>query len=200
VPRTYGLPERFFFLPNQLWAHKNHICVVRALKILKEEKCEVVVAATGNPLDMRHSAYFDALMEEVRAADLKENFRFLGIVPYEHVLALMQSAAALVNPSRCEGWSTTVEEAKSSGAPMILSSLPVHREQAGDGALYFSPDSPQELATHLRVFQVPTRERRTAVAAQARADSALRLAQFAAAFRDIVKESLQEDPHGMRAS
>ena len=200
VLRSHGLPERFFFLPNQLWAHKNHICVVRALHILKEQGCEAVVAATGNSRDLRHKSHFESLMQQVAAWGLTESFRFLGVVPYEHVLALMQSTTALLNPSRCEGWSTTVEEAKSSGTPMILSSLPVHREQAGGNALYFSPDSPQELAAHLRDFRPWSPEERAAAVTRARADASLRLARFAHDFYDVVRESLHGHGRRMPAS
>jgi glycosyltransferase involved in cell wall biosynthesis len=186
VRNKYGLPEEFFFLPNQLWAHKNHMCVVRALKILKDAGSNRVVAVTGNPNDIRHSSHFGALMQEVSASGLDNHFRMLGVVPYEHVLALMQSAVALLNPSRCEGWSTTVEEAKSSGTPMILSNLDVHREQAGDAAQYFSPDSPQELATRLYEFRAASDAERRALAQQARADAPRRLAEFARAFCEAI--------------
>lgn len=199
IPRLYHLPKRFFFLPNQLWAHKNHVCVIRALKILKDEGSDLVVAATGNSKDVRHGQYYESLMQEVATLEVADQFRFLGMVPHDHVLALIQSAAALINPSRCEGWSTTVEEAKSSGTPMILSHLAVHREQAGKNALYFSPDSPRELATRLREFQALAREERAARAAHARADAASRLSKFAADFFDVVSETLQDRQHGMRA-
>ena len=56
---------------------------------------------------------------------------------------------ALINPSRFEGWSTTVEEAKSFGVPMILSDIDVHREQTGGVARYFGTDDPEALANHL---------------------------------------------------
>jgi glycosyltransferase involved in cell wall biosynthesis len=197
VLRLHGLPEQFFFLPNQLWAHKNHICVVKALKILEDGGHRAVVAVTGNSQDMRHRAHFDSLMREVSESGLAESFRFLGVVPYEHVLALMQGAAALINPSRCEGWSTTVEEAKSSGTPMILSSLPVHREQAGENALYFSPDSPHELARLLQSFRPLSREERAAAATKARIESGVRLAQFARDFYDVMNESLQGNRRGV---
>ena len=49
-------------------------------------------------------------------------------------------ASALINPSRSEGWSTTVEEAKSFGVPMILSDIDVHREQTGGTARYFGAE------------------------------------------------------------
>ena len=58
-------------------------------------------------------------------------------------------AAAIVNPSRFEGWSTAVEEAKAIGVPMILSDLAVHREQAGDVARLFNPDNAAQLADYI---------------------------------------------------
>ncbi len=42
----------------------------------------------------------------------------------------MLCSTALINPSQFEGWSTTVEEAKSLGVKMLLSDLEVHKEQA----------------------------------------------------------------------
>ncbi len=192
VLETYGLPEHFFFLPNQFWRHKNHACVVRALEILKSQGPRITVAATGNPGDLRHREYFARLSRQISAAGVESNFRVLGIVPYEHVGALMQTAAALINPSRCEGWSTTVEEAKSSGTPLVLSNIGVHREQAGTSALYFSPDSPEQLAGVLRDFHPLPAEQRQVWAAQARTDAQGRLARFADEFARLVQDCLRQ--------
>jgi len=68
---------------------------------------------------------------------------------YRDILALNARADALVNPSRFEGWSTTVEEAKALGTPLVLSNLPVHREQVAERALYFDPDDPEDCARAL---------------------------------------------------
>jgi glycosyltransferase involved in cell wall biosynthesis len=77
---------------------------------------------------------------------LEDNFRFLGMVPRQHVFALMRTCVALVNPSLFEGWSSTVEEAKSLGVPTLLSNLGVHVEQAEGSAEYFAPHAPEQLA------------------------------------------------------
>ncbi len=69
------------------------------------------------------------------------------MVSYSDVIALMRGAKAVLNPSLFEGWSTTVEEARALGVPLILSDIAVHREQMGNKAHYFHPDSPKELAT-----------------------------------------------------
>lgn len=150
VIREYQLPPQFFYLPNQFWKHKNHLVVIEALDLLKRQDCEVVVVATGNPLDPRHPEYFGQLKVSVESLGLRDNFRILGLVPRRHVISLMRVCTALINPSYFEGWSSTVEEARSLGVPMLLSDIGVHREQMGTGAVYFAPDDASVLATKLR--------------------------------------------------
>ena len=70
----------------------------------------------------------------------------LGQIPFEHLGGLLRDAIALINPSKFEGWSTSVEEAKSAGKHVILSDIPVHKEQAPERGSYFSPDDPEQLA------------------------------------------------------
>jgi len=146
---TYGLPARYVYLPNQFYSHKNHALVIDALKRLAEQGIDMVVVATGSKHDARGSDHFDAVMRKVRDFGLEKSFRYLGIVPLEHVYALLRAAVALINPSRFEGWSTTVEEAKAFGVPLLLSDIAVHHEQAGANALFFPPDDPVALASHL---------------------------------------------------
>ena len=149
VIAQYGLPSAYFYLPNQFWRHKNHQVVVDALKISAKRHPELVVVASGSKDDPREPDYFDGIMRQVDASGLAGNFRYLGMIPLPHVYALLRAATALINPSRFEGWSTTVEEAKSFGVPMILSDIAVHREQAGNSARYFGLDDPTALAEHL---------------------------------------------------
>jgi hypothetical protein len=146
VLAKYSLPARYFYLPNQFWRHKNHQVVVEALTILKQRGQDVVVAASGSPQDPREADYFDHLMRRVEDRGVASNFRYLGMIPLDHVYALLRASVALINPSRFEGWSTTVEEAKSFGVPMILSDIDVHREQTGGRARYFGLDDAATLA------------------------------------------------------
>jgi glycosyltransferase involved in cell wall biosynthesis len=149
VLAQYDLPPGYFYLPNQFWRHKNHQVVVDALTILKQRGVDVVVVASGSPEDPREPDHFDSLMRQVEARGLGTNFRYLGVIPLDHVYALLRASMALINSSRFEGWSTTVEEAKSFGVPMVLSDLDVHREQTGSTARYFDADDPEMLADHL---------------------------------------------------
>jgi glycosyltransferase involved in cell wall biosynthesis len=152
VSAAYGLPANYFYLPNQFYAHKNHGLVAIALKILAGQGREAVVVVSGSPHDARGSDAFDAVMRMVRELGVETSFRYLGVIPIEHVYALLRGAVALINPSRFEGWSTTVEEAKAFGVPLVLSDIDVHREQAGANALFFPVDDPAALAAQLASF------------------------------------------------
>lgn len=149
VIAQYQLPEKYFYLPNQFYRHKNHQVVVDALTVLKQRGVDVVVCATGSTEDRREPGYFEHVMAQVRSRGLERQFLHLGMIPLSHVYALLRACNGLINPSRSEGWSSTVEEAKSFGVPMILSDLDVHREQAAASANYFGTDDAETLAGHL---------------------------------------------------
>jgi glycosyltransferase involved in cell wall biosynthesis len=140
----HSIPERYIYLPNQFWVHKNHGIVIDALA---QTRSDVSVICTGSTSDLRNDKYFRDLMDRVQHAKLESRFRVLGLVEYSDVVALMYHATAVLNPSLFEGWSTTVEEAKALGKLMILSSLPVHIEQAQQHrARFFSPEDARALA------------------------------------------------------
>ncbi len=188
----YGLPESYFFLPNQFWSHKNHAVVIEALGRLKSRGAPVTVAASGNPVDPRDPAHFDRLMARAAALGVSDLFRPLGLIPYGDIAPLMRGAAALINPSRFEGWSTTVEEAKATGTPMILSDLGVHREQAEENALYFDPMKPEELADRLSGFPPLSREARAQAAAVAAKRSVVDAGVFAKTFVELAETAIAQ--------
>lgn len=146
----YGLPGKFLFLPNQLWRHKNHLTVIAALRLMRHEPDCPTIVACGNPEDYRDPDHPRRVIAEASEPGVAEHFRFLGMIPRQDLSGLMRLSAATVNPSLFEGWSTTVEESKGLGVPLLLSDIPVHREQAGNCARYFDPRSPESIASTLR--------------------------------------------------
>jgi hypothetical protein len=186
------LPERFFYLPNQFWTHKNHARVIEALQLLRERSLSIVVAASGEPQEPRQAGHFRGLRETVTARGLTQNFLFLGNVAVRDVALLMRASVALLNPSLFEGWSTTVEEGKALGVRMVLSDLAVHREQVGESADFFDPHDPLSIAACLesvwrRQLPAPTLEEQQAAAAQ----SAVRIRAFAQHFALACDQSLE---------
>lgn len=187
VADSYGLPEHFFFMPNQFWRHKNHGLVLDALMILRERGRQLVVAASGKQADPRAPGYFPSFRERLEQAGLQDMFRLLGMIPYPHLASLMRASTAMLNPSLFEGWSTTVEEAKAMGSPMLLSDLDVHREQMGEEGVYFDRHSAQSLADALDAF-VPLSEMQREFRVDAARHAALqRVERFAQDFVDLAE-------------
>ena len=185
----HSLPEIFFFLPNQFWLHKNHAVVVDALALLKNRGRSVVVAASGNQIDPRDPGHFKILQARAEALGVSALFRPLGPVPYADIALLMRASVALINPSLFEGWSTTVEEAKASGTPMVLSDLRVHREQTGGEAILFSPRSAEDLAARLEEFVPASPAERAKAAEDAVVHARERVETFATAFVDLIERA-----------
>lgn len=147
----YGLPERYFICANQLWKHKNHALILKALA--EAPDLTAPIAFTGREEDYRDPAYAPSLKALAAELGLAERVRFLGFLPREDQLGLIKGAIAMVQPSLCEGWSTVVEDAKALGRHVLASNIAVHREQleAGGGEL-FSADDPAALAALMRRY------------------------------------------------
>ncbi len=146
----YKLPERFFFLPNQFWAHKNHRVAFEAVALLKREGLNVALVCTGSIKDPNGNTVSEDALKIINNQCLHKHVRLLGSIDYADVQGLMRASIAVVNPSFFEGWSSSVEESKSMGKPLIASDLAVHREQAHPNAAYFDPKCPSALASLLR--------------------------------------------------
>lgn len=148
IGAKYGFTGKYFFLPNQFWAHKNHMVVLRALKKAKDAGENLLVVCTGTLVDYRikDTPYVDNLHAYIEQHGLHGNIRILGLIDYDEVLFLMKNAVAVLNPSRFEGWSSSVEEAKSAGKKVLLSRIGVHVEQNPLHGAYFDPDDADTLA------------------------------------------------------
>ncbi len=155
VLARHGISRPYFFLPNQYWQHKNHGVVVAALQRLKDDGQEMpLVISTGKTLDPRKPGYFNEVENKVRAAGLTDCYRILGVIDRQDMLVLLAHSLAVINPSRFEGWSSSVEEAKAFGKALIVSDIAVHREQVAGRTMadLFGTDDADALAGLLRKY------------------------------------------------
>ncbi len=195
----YRLPNRFFYLPNQFWRHKNHLKLFKAVEILKEQGHHIRLICSGNPIDPRDPDHIERIKRYIRDGNLESQIELLGMIPYDEIFSLMRLSHSMINPSLYEGWSTTVEEAKSLGVPMLLSDIPVHREQAIGKAQFFDPHSVNDMASKLleawneeRHADSFLREQLTQTAA---VDFQLRRKQFAERFLGIAERTILRKRH-----
>ena len=149
VIKLYHLPEKFVFLSNQFWRHKNHLKVFEAVRVLKERGEAITVVCTGYPGDYRHVAYFASLWEQLSRWSIRDQVIYLGTIPREHLVQLIRQSVFLLNPSLFEGWGMSVDEARSIGKQVLVSDIPVHREQDPPKAVFFDPNDCDDLASKM---------------------------------------------------
>lgn len=193
IRAEHGFSGRFFFLPNQFWAHKNHRVVFEAVHRLKQRNIDVLVLCTGNLRDYRiqDDSYPASLRAYIAEHGLEANIRILGMIAYAQVLQLMRSSVAVINPSRFEGWSSTVEEARSMGQRLVLSNIPVHLEQDPPRASYFPPDDADALADILlRLWNAPDEPVSAEQQAQCLDDLRQRTLRYGRLYLDLVLQTV----------
>lgn len=121
----YRIPKRFLFYPAQLWPHKNHLTILKALKILEtRENLKVPLVLTGARYGAAHSTF-----QFIRNQRM-DYVLYLGRVPFEDIVGLYQQASAVVSASLHESSSLPILEAAAAGTPIIASRIPPHQEHA----------------------------------------------------------------------
>jgi glycosyltransferase involved in cell wall biosynthesis len=148
LKRKYKVGDRFFFYPAVTWPHKNHLCLLHALRTLRDEhNLTPSLVCTGAV-----TSYHKVLARAASETGIADQVRYLGFVPIEDLQGLYDAATAMVYPSRFEGFGLPILEAFHAGTPVLCSNSSVLPEVAQDGALYFDPDDAGELAALM--FQV----------------------------------------------
>lgn len=146
LKKKYNIPGKYYFLPNQYWVHKNHEVVIKALYILIKKNFFLNIVSTGHNFDYRNPDHFNYILKLIKKYKLEKYYYYLGVLPYIDAMSLMKNSIAVINPSLFEGWSSTIEQAKSYGKKIILSNIKVHKEQNPKGAEYFHPANANQLS------------------------------------------------------
>jgi glycosyltransferase involved in cell wall biosynthesis len=141
VHAKFNLPNTFLLFPAQTWRHKNHISLLRALAMLRDQGIVLPLVCTGH-----RNEFFPVIEGEIVRLGLGDQVRFLGFLTGVELQCLYRLCRCLVYPSKFEGWGLPLTEALYSGAPAACSRIPPLLEQAGDAAAFFDPDDPQEMA------------------------------------------------------
>jgi glycosyltransferase involved in cell wall biosynthesis len=182
VLERFGIKKPYFICSNQFWKHKNHMVVLKAIKILKEQGQNSKIVFTGKPNDFRNPLFYSQLLDYVDKNDLNNEVIFLGFIDRTDQLILMKNSKAIIQPSLFEGWSTVVEDAKALNHPIIVSDLPVHREQLENYAYFFLPDNEVELSVLMKTLSIESLEQM--------GNYTIEIQNFATKFHDIVNHEL----------
>ncbi len=142
VREKYGIAGDYLFYPAQFWAHKNHVNLLLALKLLQSRfDRPLSVAFVG--ADHGNLAHVKATVDRL---GLTDRVHFLGFVPREDLIDLYKEAFALSYVTFFGPENLPPLEAFALGCPVIASDVSGAREQLGDAVLFVDPTSPEQMA------------------------------------------------------
>ncbi|MDF2825412.1 MAG: glycosyl transferase family 1, partial [Mycobacterium sp.] len=127
--------------------HKNLLTLLQAYSFVQHKIPQrLLIAGSGASVKL--------LDERVQshAAELGDRVQMIGRLEFDALHSLVAGADLLVMPSFNEGAGLPPLEAMASGTAVLCSDIPSLRETCGDGAAYFDPHDPQQLAQVLERY------------------------------------------------
>ncbi len=156
VRKRYDLPEVFGFYPANTWPHKNHRNLVLAVEAYRRKYGEPPpILLTG-----AQGEWHRDLLSMIKAYHQENLLRYVGYVEKKEMPALYGNATFLVFPSLFEGFGMPVLEAMHMGCPVTCSKTTSLPEIAGEAALYFDPEAPEQIADAMHTLATDEKTRR----------------------------------------
>jgi glycosyltransferase involved in cell wall biosynthesis len=122
-------------------AHKNVERLVEAMPAIRARVPDAMLVLPGNWTPLQ-----DEVRDRAEALGVDGAVAFPGWVDAADLEGLYGTAACLVLPSRREGFGLPVLEAMRRGVPVACSRSSAVPEVAGDAAVFFDPESTDEIA------------------------------------------------------
>jgi len=142
VPRAPKKPTRDILYMGSFMPYKNAELLIAGMKDLPEYTLHLLSKISP-----------ERKKELERLASKGAKIKFWNGISDEDYKELLGNAWALATASRSEGFGLPIIEAMNLGVPVVCSDIEIFHEVGGGGALYFSPDSPQEFAQKVRQLE-----------------------------------------------
>ena len=138
----YKIRNKYIFYPAQLWPHKNHIYILKAIYIL-EQKHNIKLSMVFSGGDKGNKK---KIMKLAKKLDIIDRLIFTGFISNKELVSLYKYSIALVMPTFFGSTNIPPLEAFKIGVPVIYPDLDGLREQVGDAALLINLYDPNTLS------------------------------------------------------
>ena len=144
----YNLPQKYVFYPAQFWEHKNHINLLKAMKLLKEQynsdiKLVLVGAKKNN---------YQKVIASIEQLGLSNDVLILGYVDNDDMASLYKNALATTFVSLIGPTNIPPMAALTLGSPLICSNVYAMPEQISGAGLLVNPYEPLDIAKAIYVL------------------------------------------------
>ncbi|MAZ61423.1 MAG: mannosyltransferase [Candidatus Marinimicrobia bacterium] len=149
IKEKYKLKNDYIFYPANFWAHKNHMYILRTIKILRDEKnIDIDVIFSGS-----REGNLEYILDKAKELKIDDLIHYIGFVPNEEIPNLYKQSLSLVMPTYLGPTNIPPLEAFAYETPVCYSDLPYFREQVGDSAFFMDLSDPYSLVKILLTIQ-----------------------------------------------
>jgi glycosyltransferase involved in cell wall biosynthesis len=133
--------------------HKNHLNLVRAIGILRNEFPSIRLMMTIKRHDPPSKVYEEVVNPLIRYIEeerMEDSVVFAGILNSDEVQYLLKNSTIMAFPSYTESFGLGIVEAMAAGCPVVIADREYAHDVAGKAAIYFDPDNPEDIAQKIR--------------------------------------------------
>lgn len=147
LPEKYvDVPEKFFLFVGVMKERKNVLVIIRAFEKFAQRHPDYQLLLAGKA----EGDYADRVRHEAATGGARDKIQFLGYRSDGEIAYLYRRAAALVYPSKIEGFGLPILEAMACGTAVLTSDVSSLPELAGDAALLVDPDDIDGIADAMK--------------------------------------------------
>src|SRR5438445_8792977 len=157
-----GKPFQILYV-SEYGDYKNLTVLLKAVMILSQQGVtDFLLVLTADPWQYPDVEAVTRGEDQALATHplISPFVKFTGLVPYEDVSKLYADSDLFVFPSLAESFGYPLVEAMAMRLPIVASDIPICREICGEGAVYFNPYDPEDLARKIVVLKDEPRLRR----------------------------------------
>ncbi|MBX3103901.1 MAG: glycosyltransferase family 4 protein [Cryobacterium sp.] len=157
APKRTSTREKTIVYMGSFMPYKNVELLARAMNGLPDYKLQLL------------SRIGDSDRARLSSLAPKDSIEFLNGVSDEEYSQILRRCTALATASFEEGFGIPVVEALAMGTPVICSDIPVFHETAGESALFFDPNDPEDVVAKVRELEDDSTWKRLSDSAPAQA-------------------------------
>lgn len=140
LDRLHIRNQKYIVYPANFWEHKNHKLLLNAFAMYVQERKDLKLVLTGNPLEQ--AEYYNKLLKAMNIADYTV---ITGYVTNEELYSILKNAKGLIYPSLFEGFGIPVVEAMQMHKLIACSNLTSLPEIGCEAICYFDPKKPDDI-------------------------------------------------------
>jgi len=135
----FGINKPYVLYVGAAYPHKNLDNLLKAWEIFDRDYGEAYQLVLVGKEDYFYNNLKSKIINH-------KSIIYLGFVPDDELVELYSTASLYVFPSKYEGFGLPPLEAQSFGVPVVSSNASCLPEVLGESALYFDPDSAEQMA------------------------------------------------------